>query len=223
MIRQIYVPGILRSERLRSDLAVLRSLTVTATDPDSTMRRGRKETVKQRHMKWSTDADADTDSAVRAFSSHIQSAVQRRPHVLLAYAWVLYMALSTTDAGGTDSSQAVPSSGATLLTMSKSDIMILQLQNAPSLSGSSITTTMMTIKTAGSTSGTPSPDAGYLQQPSSRKQSAPRSSRRPSRSSTAAGRSCWRSMSQSRVAGIACLRHHRPEVLVVVSVVVVVI
>lgn len=75
VIRQIYVPGILRSERLRSDLAVLRSLTVTATDPDSTMRRGRKDTVKQRHMKWSTDADADTNSAVRAFSSHIQSAV----------------------------------------------------------------------------------------------------------------------------------------------------
>lgn len=71
VLRQIYIPEILRSDRLRSDLSKLTLWTAT----DLTVENERN------------------GMAARNFVSHINDVIQHKPHVLLAYTWIMYMAL----------------------------------------------------------------------------------------------------------------------------------
>lgn len=73
ILDQLFIPGLLRSTRLRSDL---RSLT------------GWSEAVLQSRLE-----DVAAAGRLGEFVSHIRRSAEKRPHVLLAYAWVLYMAL----------------------------------------------------------------------------------------------------------------------------------
>jgi len=60
-------PGLWRTQRLESDISYL-------------------ETT------FGVSKDAGQNKQSRAFSSHIYEAIKQRPHVLLAYSWVMYMA-----------------------------------------------------------------------------------------------------------------------------------
>lgn len=71
VLRQIYIPEILRSDRLRSDLSKLGLRSATEL----------------------TVENEQNGMAARNFVSHINDVIQYKPHVLLAYAWVMYMAL----------------------------------------------------------------------------------------------------------------------------------
>ncbi|KAH8908835.1 heme oxygenase-like protein [Coniochaeta sp. PMI_546] len=73
ILNQLFIPGLLRSARLRSDL---RSLT------------GWSDAVLQAHLE-----EAATNGRLGEIVSHIRRSAEKHPHVLLAYAWVLYMAL----------------------------------------------------------------------------------------------------------------------------------
>lgn len=73
ILDQLFIPGLLRSGRLRSDL---RSLT------------GWSDTALQSHLE-----EVAAAGRLGEFVGHIRRAAEKRPHVLLAYAWVLYMAL----------------------------------------------------------------------------------------------------------------------------------
>ncbi|KAK4957833.1 hypothetical protein LTR66_013210, partial [Elasticomyces elasticus] len=68
-------PGLPRTTRLRADLAHLFRNDDEQHDP-------RRETPQ-----------TPSTPAVRAAIAHVRRAVEQRPHVLLAYAWVLYMAI----------------------------------------------------------------------------------------------------------------------------------
>ncbi|KAH7042081.1 hypothetical protein B0J12DRAFT_702482 [Macrophomina phaseolina] len=66
-------PGLLRSRRLRRDLAALLALRPMELDV---------------HL-----ATGYPGPRVAAYTAHIRRAVRARPHVLVAYAWVMYMAI----------------------------------------------------------------------------------------------------------------------------------
>lgn len=73
VLNQMFMPGLLRSARLRSDL---RSLA------------GWSDDVAQSQLE-----EVATTGRLGEIVSHIRRATEKHPHVLLAYAWVLYMAL----------------------------------------------------------------------------------------------------------------------------------
>jgi heme oxygenase len=73
ILNQLFIPGLLRSARLRSDL---RSLT------------GWSDAVLQSRLE-----EVATSGRLGEIVSHIRRSAEKRSHVLLAYAWVLYMAL----------------------------------------------------------------------------------------------------------------------------------
>ncbi|KAJ9157068.1 Heme oxygenase-like protein [Coniochaeta hoffmannii] len=73
ILNQLFIPGLLRSSRLRSDL---RALT------------GWSDAALQSHLE-----EAASTGRLGEVVSHIRRSAVKRPHVLLAYAWVLYMAL----------------------------------------------------------------------------------------------------------------------------------
>lgn len=73
ILNQLFIPGLLRSARLRSDL---RSLT------------GWSDAALQSRLE-----EAATTGRLGDMVSHIRRSAEKLPHVLLAYAWVLYMAL----------------------------------------------------------------------------------------------------------------------------------
>ncbi|KAB5550964.1 hypothetical protein GE09DRAFT_156627 [Coniochaeta sp. 2T2.1] len=70
----LYIPGLLRSSRLRSDL---RSLT------------GWSDPLLQSNL----ESTATSTGRLGEVIAHIHRSASKHPHVLLAYAWVLYMAL----------------------------------------------------------------------------------------------------------------------------------
>jgi heme oxygenase len=69
----LYFPGLVRSSRLRSDL---RALT------------GWQESDVEDHLNVVAES-----GRLGEFISHIKRSVDQNPHVVLAYAWVLYMAI----------------------------------------------------------------------------------------------------------------------------------
>ncbi|KAB5575961.1 hypothetical protein GE09DRAFT_1184841 [Coniochaeta sp. 2T2.1] len=70
----LYIPGLLRSSRLRSDL---RSLT------------GWSDALLQSRLEEAATSSGRLGEVI----AHIHRSASEHPHVLLAYAWVLYMAL----------------------------------------------------------------------------------------------------------------------------------
>lgn len=73
VLSDVHIPELQRSDRLRADIAVLT---------------GWPAEIVEEQLR-----DAANTSHLAAFIRHIEDAVARHPHVLLAYAWVLYMAL----------------------------------------------------------------------------------------------------------------------------------
>jgi hypothetical protein len=88
ILSQIYDPELLRSDRLRSDLLVLRSLI-------SNSEHGQRGSWDDGDT--SKEGNAELANSAVAFASHIKSSLDCKPHILLAYAWVMYMA--TFDVG----------------------------------------------------------------------------------------------------------------------------
>lgn len=74
ILSQLLLPGLLRSERLRSDIKLLSGYSLQEIDEQLSQ-------VSQ-HAP-----------ALASFVKHVESSVLAKPHVLVAYAWVLYMAL----------------------------------------------------------------------------------------------------------------------------------
>jgi heme oxygenase len=70
-LRTLRPHGLVRSARIRKDLAYLQNL------------KDGEESIRER----------EKSKAVEAFVAHIRSTVQENPHLLVAYAWTLYMAI----------------------------------------------------------------------------------------------------------------------------------
>ncbi|KAJ9221252.1 hypothetical protein DTO169C6_6388 [Paecilomyces variotii] len=77
VLRQVYLPKILRSRRLRSDLRALRF----------------GGSAESKHGEAGKNTTRRPQTAVEAFVSHIERTLSSKPHVILAYAWLMYMAL----------------------------------------------------------------------------------------------------------------------------------
>lgn len=91
-MRQIYDPELLRSDRLRSDLIALRAATDGATSNQHHL----PSKVKFKGRPGKGDGGKQhpaPKNAATAFASHIKSVTEENPHLLLAYAWIMYMAL----------------------------------------------------------------------------------------------------------------------------------
>ena len=71
-LRKLYIPELLRTERLKHDLTTLLQVPSTMMDVRMCEPNG---------------------LVLRAFLEHMKLEVSCRPHVLIAYAWVMYMAL----------------------------------------------------------------------------------------------------------------------------------
>jgi Heme oxygenase len=78
-LRNLRPTGIARSTRLRNDLSALLGLTLE--DVDELLR----HTTEQDHELFSPAADA--------FIAHLEAVIAEKPHVLIAYSFVLYMAV----------------------------------------------------------------------------------------------------------------------------------
>ncbi|KPM44024.1 hypothetical protein AK830_g2491 [Neonectria ditissima] len=73
LLQHLYLPGLMRSDRLKADIA---SLT------------GWPGHVVEEQLK-----SVGQTSRLGEFTQHIKRAIENRPHVLLAYSYILYMAL----------------------------------------------------------------------------------------------------------------------------------
>ena len=72
ILERLYIPELLRTERLRQDLKMLLRLSHDGVEE------------RMNRQDW---------PRLHAFTAHIESSVGAKPHLLIAYAWVLYMAL----------------------------------------------------------------------------------------------------------------------------------
>lgn len=73
VLKQLFIPQLLRTTRLKEDLATLLNLSPHEVDDRLN--------------------NAQTFSHLSAFTTHINLMTAQKPHVIIAYAWVLYMAL----------------------------------------------------------------------------------------------------------------------------------
>lgn len=73
VLRDLFLPGLMRSDRLRSDIR-----SITGWSP---------QTVNEQLKALSRDG------RLAEFTRHIRRAVEKRPHVLIAYSYILFMAL----------------------------------------------------------------------------------------------------------------------------------
>jgi heme oxygenase len=73
LLESLHLPGLLREKRLRSDISSLS---------------GSREPVVKEQLRA-----VSSSGRLATFIAHTKRSVQANPHVLLAYAWVLYMAL----------------------------------------------------------------------------------------------------------------------------------
>ena len=73
LLQQLYLPGLMRSERLKADIANLSGWSSNTVEEQLRI--------------------AETNGRLGDFLQHIRRSVQNRPHVLLAYSYILFMAL----------------------------------------------------------------------------------------------------------------------------------
>ncbi|KAL9116529.1 MAG: hypothetical protein Q9187_006945 [Circinaria calcarea] len=73
ILEQLFIPPLLRTTRLKEDLATLLNVSPHEVDDQLT--------------------NAQTFPHLSAFTAHINLTTAQKPHVIIAYAWVLYMAL----------------------------------------------------------------------------------------------------------------------------------
>ncbi|KKZ67587.1 hypothetical protein EMCG_06646 [[Emmonsia] crescens] len=76
ILSQLYIPELLRSEKLRSDL---RALGWSSSMEDS--------------GQDSINDDNAHGNAATAFAAHIKSATEEHPHLIMVYAWIMYLIL----------------------------------------------------------------------------------------------------------------------------------
>ncbi|OAX81724.1 hypothetical protein ACJ72_03927 [Emergomyces africanus] len=83
ILSQLYIPELLRSEKLRSDLRALgwssgmENSGLGNTNDDNT----------------SNEEDNPYGNAATAFAAHIKSATEEHPHLIMVYAWIMYLIL----------------------------------------------------------------------------------------------------------------------------------
>ncbi|KAK2008766.1 heme oxygenase-like protein [Colletotrichum eremochloae] len=73
ILRLLYLPGLMRSDRLRSDIG-----SITGWSPD----------VVEAQLKVVLES-----GRVAEFTQHINHTIEKKPHVLMAYSYILFMAL----------------------------------------------------------------------------------------------------------------------------------
>lgn len=71
-LKHLYLPGLLRTQSLRSDLSILLQLPVNRVDEELALLEG---------------------PHIQGFVEHFEQACALKPHILVAYAWVFYMTL----------------------------------------------------------------------------------------------------------------------------------
>ncbi|OJD27069.1 hypothetical protein ACJ73_01530 [Blastomyces percursus] len=88
ILSQLYIPELLRSEKLRSDL---RALGWSSGMEDSS------QNTPSENDSSNKDNDDDNDdaygNAATAFAAHIKSATAEHPHLIMVYAWIMYLIL----------------------------------------------------------------------------------------------------------------------------------
>ncbi|KAJ4255440.1 hypothetical protein NW762_009435 [Fusarium torreyae] len=97
LLQQLYLPGLMRSDRLKADIANLTGWS--------------NSTVEEQLQL------VEQNGRLRDFIQHIQRTIQNRPHVLLAYSYILFMALfaggrfirATLESAGDDFWDRLPS------------------------------------------------------------------------------------------------------------------
>ncbi|KAK2753176.1 heme oxygenase [Arachnomyces sp. PD_36] len=90
ILRQIYDPELLRSAKLRSDL---RALGIPEDQNWSHTQRLSREKKINSKTKKPEDEESMRDNAATKFAQHITITTRVSPHLLLAYTWIMYMAL----------------------------------------------------------------------------------------------------------------------------------
>ncbi|KAK1994472.1 heme oxygenase-like protein [Colletotrichum falcatum] len=73
ILTSLYLPGLMRSDRLRSDIE-----SITGWSPD----------VVEEQLKAVSES-----GRLAEFTQHIKRTIEKRPHVLMAYSYILFMAL----------------------------------------------------------------------------------------------------------------------------------
>ncbi|KAK2065637.1 heme oxygenase-like protein [Colletotrichum caudatum] len=73
ILTSLYLPGLMRSDRLRSDIE-----SITGWSPD----------VVEEQLKAVSES-----GRLAEFTQHIKRVIEKRPHVLMAYSYILFMAL----------------------------------------------------------------------------------------------------------------------------------
>jgi hypothetical protein len=76
-LRTLRPAGLIRTPRIRRDIAYLRKLSSSSNNSDE---------------KISQAAEKESE-AIKAFTQHMRTTVKENPHLLIAYAWTLYMAI----------------------------------------------------------------------------------------------------------------------------------
>lgn len=97
ILTSLYLPGLMRSGRLRSDIG-----SVTGWSPE----------VVDEQLKAVSES-----GQLAEFTKHVKRTIERKPHVLLAYSYILFMALfaggrfirATLESAGSDFWERVPS------------------------------------------------------------------------------------------------------------------
>ncbi|PGG99098.1 hypothetical protein GX51_06438 [Blastomyces parvus] len=87
ILSQLYIPELLRSEKLRSDL---RALGWSSGTEDTS------QDTPSDDNDSSNNKDDDYDAygnAATAFAAHIKSATAEHPHLIMVYAWIMYLIL----------------------------------------------------------------------------------------------------------------------------------
>ncbi len=77
ILARLYAPDLVRMETFDADLEYLKSLSRQNYDDEADRSTKHEQSLPQ----------------LQAFLTHTQTSMAQRPHVLLAYAWILYMAL----------------------------------------------------------------------------------------------------------------------------------
>ncbi|KAK2807991.1 hypothetical protein FQN50_005073 [Emmonsiellopsis sp. PD_5] len=83
ILSQLYIPELLRSDKLRADLIALG----WSPEKDEADKKSTNESYE------SDGKDTAYENAATAFGAYIKSATDDHPHLIMVYAWIMYLAL----------------------------------------------------------------------------------------------------------------------------------
>ena len=95
-IRGLYIKNLERSARLRNDIERILLLSNSSSTSTTTSLPCENEYLREKraiNMEFESESELQQRPHLQSLIQHIRSATQAKPHLLLAYMWVLYMAL----------------------------------------------------------------------------------------------------------------------------------